>query len=54
MSLEERIVRLERAVIQLQYLVLENEGILKSKSEKKAVELLGELTAQMAAELGNE
>jgi hypothetical protein len=52
MDVNDRLTRLERAVIQLQFLALENEGLIKGKDEKEAIRVLGELTAAMSAEHG--
>ena len=52
MTLDERVERLERIVIQLQYLTLLHGDFFKGKDEKNSIESLGELVAQIAAEHG--
>ncbi len=52
MTLDERVERLERIVIQLQYLTLLHGDFFKGKDEKNSIESLGELIAQIAAEHG--
>ena len=52
MTLDERVERLERIVIQLQYLTLLHGDFFKGKDEKNSIETLGELVAQISAEHG--
>jgi hypothetical protein len=52
MTLDERVERLERIAIQLQYLTLLHGDFFKGKDEKNSIETLGELIAQIADEHG--
>jgi hypothetical protein len=52
MSLDERVERLEKIVIQLQYLTLLHGDFFKGKDEKNSIETLGALIGEIAAEHG--
>jgi hypothetical protein len=52
MTLEERVSRLEKAVIHLQYLTLLHGDFFKGKDEKNSIAALGELISQIASEHG--
>lgn len=52
MTLEERVVRLEKAIIHLQYLTLLHGDFFKGKDEKNSIAELSELVSQIASEHG--
>jgi hypothetical protein len=52
MNLEERVYRLEKIAIQLQYLTLLHGDILKDEREKRSIETLGALITEVGAEHG--
>jgi phage protein D len=52
MSVEDRLDRLEKIVIHLQYLTLLHGDFFKGKDEKHSIETLGQLVNEIAAEHG--
>ncbi|HLH47036.1 MAG TPA: hypothetical protein VKV25_07750 [Acidimicrobiales bacterium] len=49
-ALNEKVLRLERAVILLQAVALHADSLLNQRAEREVIEALGEITAAMAAE----
>ncbi len=52
MSIEDRLNRLEKIVIHLQYLTLLHGDFFKGKDEKNSIETLGQLISEIADEHG--
>ena len=52
MNIEERVDRLEKIVIHLQYLTLLHGDFFKGKDEKNSIQALGDLVAEVAADQG--
>ena len=52
MSVEDRLNRLEKIVIHLQYLTLLHADFFKGKDEKNSTETLEQLVSEIAAERG--
>jgi phage protein D len=52
MSVEDRLDRLEKIVIHLQYLTLLHADFFKGRDERRSVETLGQLVSEIAAEHG--